>query len=100
MKSLSCGITGNAQRPKFGQLDRGGIEMYASSMRHLFVLYVLVAGAILTRGESPNYLVFVSNERSGDVTVIDGAKDAVVATFPVGKRPRGIHAALDGTRVF
>ncbi|HJW38608.1 MAG TPA: hypothetical protein VJ420_08330, partial [Candidatus Udaeobacter sp.] len=68
-------------------------------MRRLIVLYVLVAGAILTRGESANYLVFVSNERSGDVSVIDGATDAVVATFPVGKRPRGIHAALDGKRV-
>src|SRR5437870_208681 len=74
--------------------------MYASSMRRLFVIYVLVAGAILTRGESPNYLVFVSNERSGDVSVIDGATDDVVATFKVGKRPRGIHSTADGTRVF
>src|SRR5437870_11910405 len=74
--------------------------MYASSMRRLFVIYVLVAGAILTRGESPNYLVFVSNERSGDVSVIDGATDDVVATFKVGKRPRGIRATPDGTRVF
>ena len=74
--------------------------MYASPMRRLFVLYLLVAGAILSRGESAKYLVFVSNERSGDITVIDGTSDSVVATFPVGKRPRGIHAALDGKRVF
>src|SRR5437762_4621851 len=74
--------------------------MYASRVHSPFVLCVLVAGAILTRGESPNYLVFVSNERSGDVTVIDGATDAVVATFKVGKRPRGIHATPDGQRVF
>src|SRR5947207_1566277 len=107
MKSLSCGITGNAQRstlkiqrPKFGQLDPRGIEMYASSMRRLFVLCIVVAGAILTRGESPSYLVFISNEHSGDVTVIDGATDEVVATFHVGKRPRGIHAAPDGKRLF
>jgi YVTN family beta-propeller protein len=52
------------------------------------------------RAESPSYLVFVSNERSGDVTVIDGATDAVVASFAVGKRPRGIHATPDGQRVF
>src|SRR5947199_1830791 len=50
--------------------------------------------------ESPNYFVFVSNERSGDVSVIDGATDAVVATFKVGQRPRGIHATPDGQRVF
>src|SRR5213594_3786239 len=54
----------------------------------------------MARAETPGYLVFVSNERSGDVTVIDGSSDAVVATIPVGKRPRGIHVAPDGTRVF
>jgi len=75
-------------------------EMYASPMCRCFVLCVLIAGAILTRAESPSYLVFVSNERSGDVTVIDGTTDAVVATFPVGKRPRGIHATPDGKRLF
>src|SRR5437868_2350860 len=42
----------------------------------------------------------VSNERSGDVTVIDGSTDAVIATVPVGKRPRGIHATPDGKRLF
>src|SRR5213080_4094684 len=74
--------------------------MYASSMRRLFVIYVLLAGAIVVNAESPSYLVFVSNEHSGDVTVIDGATDEVVATFRVGKRPRGIHAAPDGKRLF
>ena len=77
------------------------IEMYASRMRILFVLgaiCVLLAG--VTRAESPTYLVFVSNERSGDVTVIDGNTDAVVVTFSVGKRPRGIHATPDGKRLF
>src|SRR5437773_6417168 len=61
-----------------------------------------VVGAVmcLAKAESTSYLVFVSNERSGDVSVIDGATDAVVSTFPVGKRPRGIHATPDGTRVF
>src|SRR5947209_3382417 len=74
--------------------------MYASSMRRLFVIYVLLAGAIVVNAESLSYLVFVSNEHSGDVTVIDGATDEVVATFSVGKRPRGIHAAPDGKRLF
>src|SRR5881296_2733703 len=61
-----------------------------------------VVGAVmcLAKAESTSYLVFVSNERSGDVSVIDGATDAVVATFKVGKRPRGIHATPDGQRVF
>ena len=54
----------------------------------------------MARAESPGYFVFVSNERSGDVTVIDGGTDAVVASIPVGKRPRGIHGTPDRTRVF
>jgi YVTN family beta-propeller protein len=63
-------------------------------------LAAVAAGALVASAEAPSYLVFVSNERSGDVTVIDGASDAVVATFPVGKRPRGIHATPDGKRLF
>src|SRR6266540_3768617 len=68
----------------------------------LFGIYSVVAAALVlsARAESPGYLVFVSNERSGDISVIDGATDAVVATFKAGKRPRGIHAAPDGKRLF
>jgi len=47
-----------------------------------------------------SYEIYVSNERSGDVTVIDGATLEAVATFPVGKRPRGIHASPDGKTVY
>lgn len=47
-----------------------------------------------------NFFVFVSNERSGDVSVIDSVTDEVDTTFSVGKRPRGIHPAPDGSRVF
>src|SRR5438874_9685992 len=69
---------------------------------NVFAIYciVVISLALSLRAETPGYLVFVSNERSGDVTVIDGRTDAVIATFPVGKRPRGIHAAPDGQRVF
>src|SRR5438552_4625373 len=61
---------------------------------------VLVSAALSVSAESQHYDVFGSNERSGDVTVIDGTTDTVVATFPVGKRPRGIHATPDGKRIF
>jgi YVTN family beta-propeller protein len=46
------------------------------------------------------FQVYVSNERSGDVTVIDGASFKAIATIPVGKRPRGIHAGPDGQTVY
>ena len=42
------------------------------------------------------YQVFVTNEKSGDVTVINGSDFKVAATIPVGKRPRGIHLSPDG----
>ncbi|MFL6528736.1 MAG: beta-propeller fold lactonase family protein [Chthoniobacterales bacterium] len=45
-----------------------------------------------------DYAVYVSNERSGDISVIEN--DAVVATIKAGKRPRGIHASPDGKHVF
>ena len=44
--------------------------------------------------------VYVSNERSGDVSVINGTTNEVVRRIPVGKRPRGIHPAPDGKHVY
>jgi YVTN family beta-propeller protein len=46
------------------------------------------------------YQIYVTNERSGDVSVIDGSDLKVVATIPVGKRPRGIHVSPDGKTVY
>lgn len=47
-----------------------------------------------------DYFIYVTNEDSNDVSVIDGASDAVVATVPVGKRPRGLKVSPDGTRLY
>jgi PQQ-dependent catabolism-associated beta-propeller protein len=49
-------------------------------------------------GSGPH--VFVSNEGSGDVTVIDAGTHRAVARIPVGLRPRGIHVAPVGDRVY
>jgi hypothetical protein len=48
--------------------------------------------------ESPNYFVYVSNERSGDVTVIDGMRDVVVATSDVNIWPDRIFLRIDSKR--
>jgi YVTN family beta-propeller protein len=50
--------------------------------------------------QAANYQVWVTNERSGDVTVINGGDLSVAATIAVGKRPRGIHASPDGKLVY
>ncbi len=49
---------------------------------------------------APAYHVYVTNETSGDLTVIAGGTHTVVQTVPLGKRPRGIKASPDGTRLF
>ncbi|MFC4311820.1 hypothetical protein ACFPN2_22235 [Steroidobacter flavus] len=70
--------------------------------KRLLVTIALVALLPMTTPAraAESYQIFVSNERSGDVTVIDGASLEAVATFPVGKRPRGIHASPDGKTVY
>src|SRR3954465_6516878 len=47
-----------------------------------------------------DYQVFVSNEKSGDLTVIDGASFKVTATIHAGKRPRGVQGSADGKLVY
>src|ERR1700693_5718624 len=61
---------------------------------------MLIALSPLTAQAGQNYQVYVSNEKSGDVTVINGGNNQVLGTIPVGKRPRGIHASPDGKTVY
>jgi YVTN family beta-propeller protein len=66
--------------------------------QHCIVLLVLgLSEQMLWAG---SYLVCVSNERSGNITVIDGDRQAVIATVAVGKRPRGIHASPEGKLLY
>ena len=39
--------------------------------------------------------IYVTNEVSGDLTVIDSGNWNVIATVHLGKRPRGIHPSPD-----
>ena len=73
------------------------------------VAFVLLAGCGRTEKsasesvavEKPGgYRVYVTNETSGDLTVIDSANFDVVATIPLGKRPRGIHPSPDGKTIY
>ena len=62
-----------------------------------------LAGSLAAFGSATaagSYQIYVSDERSDDVTVIDGGDFSVVTTIPVGKRPRGIHASPDGKFVY
>jgi YVTN family beta-propeller protein len=63
---------------------------------------VTIAALLMGAGwaHAAGYQIWVSNERSDDITVIDGATNQAIATIPVGKRPRGIHASPDGRKVY
>jgi PQQ-dependent catabolism-associated beta-propeller protein len=45
-------------------------------------------------------LAYVTNEDSQELSVIDTRRDSVVATIPVGTRPRGVRVTRDGKTVF
>src|SRR5450631_2535222 len=47
-----------------------------------------------------SYRVYISNEGSGDLTVIDPVKMEALSTLPLGKRARGIHPSADGKTIF
>lgn len=63
---------------------------------------LVLVGSSLFAAETglPSHRVFVSNERSGDVSVLDGATGSEVARWPVGKRPRGIHLSPDARTLY
>ena len=44
----------------------------------------------------PAVALYVTNEQSGDLSVIDAATNEIVRTIPVGKRPRGASVSPDG----
>ena len=52
-----------------------------------------VASEVVPESNAPR--IYVTNEVSGDLTVIDSGTYKVLATVPLGKRPRGIHASPD-----
>lgn len=71
----------------------------------LFTGCVLSWGAELAEpvkvgGEEGHYHVYVSNERAGDISIIDSKTHDVVRTIIAGKRPRGVHVSPDGQMLY
>lgn len=58
---------------------------------------ILTAGAL---SPAAAQTVFVSNEKDDTVSVIDAKALAVVNTFDVGKRPRGITLNKDFSKLY
>src|SRR3954447_17332648 len=72
-------------------------------IRSFAAVTLVVCGIFLTpqsAAAQDKYWICVSNERGGDVSIIDAATHKVIATIPIGKRPRGIHASPDGRTLY
>src|SRR5690242_4373216 len=48
----------------------------------------------------PKVRVYVTNEWSGDLTVINADTQTAIGTYKLGKRPRGIQASPDGKSLY
>lgn len=64
----------------------------------LLLAFVLLIGC--NREKPGGYRIYVTNEASGDLTIIDSNSMAAIAKVPLGKRPRGIHASPDGKTIY
>ncbi len=67
-------------------------------MRRILLASVLAIAAV--HAQAGDTRVFVTNESGDDVSVIDAATATVIGTIPVGKRPRGIGTAPDGSEIY
>jgi YVTN family beta-propeller protein len=52
------------------------------------------------RSKNLRFPDLLTNEVSGDLSVIDSGTHRVLATVPLGKRPRGIHASPNGKTLY
>jgi len=71
-------------------------------MKKLALSAIPLVMALLTScaPSGQSYRVYISNEGSGDLTVIDPQKMEAITTVPIGKRARGIHASADGKLIY
>jgi PQQ-dependent catabolism-associated beta-propeller protein len=63
------------------------------------IVAVMLTIAAAAPAQQPTYIA-VSNEHSRDVMLLDPVSGRIVATIPVGERPRGIHATRDGRLLY
>jgi YVTN family beta-propeller protein len=92
-----------------------GVVSSGALMNYRFVLALLLFTTACSRADAPpparelsaaapaipaGPKVFVTNEVGGDITVVDVGTQRVIATIPVGKRPRGIAASPDNSLLY
>ncbi len=102
-------------------MRNAGLSLSSGSFFRLFLMLVILAGCDKTpsnetgsqegkEGETPapteaqwpagGEFVYVSNEDSGDISIISTVSNQVITTLNVGRRPRGIRVSHAGDKVF
>src|SRR5262245_41497095 len=93
------------KQQSIGKLMRIHLTLNTSSMlRTKSLLHLVILGTLFLiscgRPFPPGSRLYVTNEVSGDLSVIDTATRQVIATVPLGKRPRGIQFSRDGMTAY
>jgi len=97
------------RKPKSGLLARRGGMQPGRFLRRFHVTLVLLLLTASCQGGSScasaaslpkGPRVYVSNEESNTISVIDVATEQVAATIFVGKRPRGLRLSPDGRTLY
>lgn len=101
LSTISVALPGHADGGTPGEPSCPG-RVKPTHHRPLLAAGLALAAATLAISAQPDraYRVYVSNEQSGDVSVIDGHAFRVVETIPVGPRPRGLHLSADGATLY
>ena len=76
-----------------------GIDQWLRRVRAVRWLTMLLLVGVASPAQA-ELRIFVTNERSDDVTIIQADSGTVLKTLAVGKRPRGVTASADGKRVY
>jgi YVTN family beta-propeller protein len=63
-------------------------------------LFMMSAASLAAAAHADCDAVYVSNEVSGDLSIIDAREIRVTATIPLGKRPRGLRLAPGGRTLY
>src|SRR5450631_231638 len=73
--------------------------MSKSRLQWLPVCFFVIISALACfsqkAGDASHFRIYITNERSGDLSEIDASTLQVIGTVSLGKRPRGIHASPD-----